>query len=106
MGGRGDFRVVLGGRLADHRPDPQPAVDALDRLELGDPVEVDQALEAGETQRQHRHQALTAGEHLGVVAVAVEELDVVGERAGRLVRERCGFHDRRKVRPECPVTGA
>ena len=42
----------------------------LDAPQLVDPVDVDEVLEPGEAQRQHRHEALTAGEHLGVVAVA------------------------------------
>ena len=79
-------------RWRGHRPDRERAVRALDAAQLGDPVEVDEVLEAGEPQRQHRHQALPAGEHLGLVAVLGEQRDDVGERLRRVVLERCGLH--------------
>ena len=97
-GGGRDVVVALGRRLANHRSHPEVVVRALDGAELGDPVEVDQALEAREAQREHRHEALPAGEHLGVVAMAGEQLDGLGERVRRLVGERRRLHRR--------VTGA
>ncbi len=66
--------------------------DARDAAQVVDPVEVDDVLEAGEPQRQHRHQALSTGEHLGLVAVLGEQRGDVGERLGRVVLERCGLH--------------
>ena len=83
--------VVLGLGLAGHRPDREGPVRALDAAQLVDPVEVDDVLEAGEAQRQHRHEALAAGEHLGVVAVLGEQRRDVGDRLGRVVLERAGF---------------
>ena len=57
-----------------------------------DPVEVDDVLEAREPHVEHGDEALTAGEHLGVVAVLGEERGDVGDRLGRVVLELCGFH--------------
>ena len=42
--------------------------------------------------REHRHQALPTGEHLGLVAVLGEQRGDVAERLGRVVLERCGLH--------------
>src|SRR5262249_37155633 len=63
-----------------------------DALQVGDAVEVDEVVEAGEAQRQHRDQALAAGERLGVAAVLLQQADGIGRRLGRVVFERRRFH--------------
>ena len=72
--------------------DPQRAVATLDALELGDAPDVDEVLEDREAQRQHRDEALTAGEHLRVVAELGEEVHGVGGRVRGVVLERRGLH--------------
>ena len=60
---------------------------------LGDPVEVDEVLEPVEAQRQHRHQALAAGEHgWRLAAVLGEQRDRAVDRVGRRVLERRQLH--------------
>ena len=63
----------LGGAFDDplrrHRLDREAAVLPLDAAELADAVQVDDVREAGETQREHRHEALPAGQRFRVVAV-------------------------------------
>ena len=85
--------VALDRALAGHRRRSRasPFV-ALDAGELGDPVEVDEVLEPGQPQREHRHEALAAGQHLGLVAVLGEQRDGVGDRLGRVVLERRRLH--------------
>ena len=84
----GDRRVTLDRRLASDRADRDLAVLALDAVELGDAVHVDQMREARQPQCQHRHEALAAGEHLGVVAVLTQESDDIAGGLGRVVLER------------------
>jgi hypothetical protein len=50
--------------------------------QLVDAREVDEVLEAREPQREHRHEALPAGEHLRVVAVLAEQRDDLGHDSG------------------------
>ena len=85
-------RVVLDRALRRHRLDRERAVRTGDPAQVVDPVEVDDVLEAREPQRQHRHQALPAGQHLGLVAVLGEQRGDVGDRLRRVVLERCGLH--------------
>ena len=84
--------VVLDRALRRHRLDRECAVRTRDAAEVVDPVEVDDVLEAREPQRQHRHEALTARQHLGLVAVLREQRDDVGDRFRCVVLERCGLH--------------
>ena len=49
-------------------------------------------LEAGQAEREHRDEALAAGERLDLVAVLGEERDDVADGLGRVVFERCGLH--------------
>ena len=73
-------------------PDLHVAVDPCDALQLGDTVEVDEVRETGEAERQQRHQALTAGEDLGLVAVVGEQADGLGDGLRRVVLERRWLH--------------
>ena len=82
----------LDGRLRGAGADPQRAVAALDALQLGDAPDVDEVLEDRQAQREHRDQALAAGQHLRAVAELGEQLRGVGGRARRVVLERRGLH--------------
>ena len=66
---------------------------AFDAAQPVNPVEVDEMTEAREAQREHRDEALTAGQRLGVVAVLGEQPDDVGHRLWRVVLEWCRLHD-------------
>jgi hypothetical protein len=70
------------------RADPQHALLLCERVEAGDPVDVDEYLRRGETQLEQRDQALTAGEDLGILAVLAQQLDGLFERAGSDIVER------------------
>ena len=56
-----------------------------------DLVDVDQALRTGEPEVQQRDEALSAGEHLGLVAVLGEQRERVLERGGDDIFEGAGF---------------
>ena len=62
------------------RADPQRAVATLDAPQLGDAADVDEVFEHGEAQREHRHEALAAGEHLRLVAELGEEVHRIRQR--------------------------
>ena len=55
-------------------------------------AQVDQQLRRGDAERQHRHQALAAGDHLGVAVLRGEQLHGFGERGRAGVVERRQFH--------------
>ena len=82
---RGSCSATACGVAAAIRSEPFAPGDA---LQLPDPGDVDEVLEPGEAQGEHRHEALTAREHLGVVAVLAQQRDHVGHRLGRVIVER------------------
>ena len=88
-----DHRVVLGHRLRGRRRDPQRPVPPSDALQLPDPGDVDEVLEPRQAQSEHRHEALTARQHLGVIAVLAQQRHHLGHRLGRVIIERGGFHE-------------
>jgi hypothetical protein len=55
-------------------------------------VGIAEVLEPGEAQRQHRDQALAAGQDLGVVTVLAQQRHEIGDRLGRVVLERGRLH--------------
>ncbi len=69
------------------------AVRALDTGELVDPVQVDQVLEPGQAQCEHRHEALPTREHLALVGVLGEQPERLRDRRRRVVLERRRLHD-------------
>ena len=64
-------------------------VAQLDVLEFVDPGDVDEVLEVRQPHREHRHQALSAGQDLGVLAVLAQHLHGLGDGVGAVVGE-CG----------------
>ncbi len=71
------------------------AVATLDALELVEPADVDQVLEDGEAQREHRHEALATGEDFGAVAQLRQQLGRGGGALRSVVLERRRLHGRR-----------
>jgi len=65
--GGGDDGVALDGGVRGGRLHDERAVDALDPAQLGDAPDVDEVVEAGQAQGEHRHQALAPCDHLGPV---------------------------------------
>ncbi len=88
----GHLRAVLDGGLGGAGPDPHRAVAALDAGELGQPGDVHQVLEGGQAQGQHGHQALTAGQQLGLVTQRGQQLGGVGDGVGPVVGEGSRLH--------------
>ena len=81
--------VVLDARFGGGRTDPQGAVSMFDALQLADPSDIDEMVDVREPQREHRHEALPAGEHLGLLAELGEELDgLVSGRRSVVVERR------------------
>ncbi len=80
--GRRHLGAGLDRRLRRAGADPQGAVTTLDALQLADAPDVDEVLEDGEAERQHRDEALAAREHLRPVAELGEEGHRVGGRVG------------------------
>ncbi len=74
-------RRVLGFRLGDGGADDQRPVVPLDPPELGDARDVHQHARPGQPEVEHRDQALTSRQHLGLVAV-------LGQHRERLVDGR------------------
>ena len=57
-----------------------------------DAVDVDDVLDLGEPEVQHRHQALAAGQHLRLVAELLQQRERLVEVARRVVGEPSGLH--------------
>ena len=64
----------------------------VDALHLGEPRDVDEVVEEGEPQRQHRHQALTAGQQLGLVTELPEQPGRLGDAVRAVVIEGRRLH--------------
>ena len=62
------------------------------RLQLVNAADVDQDSWRDEPQIHHRHQALAAGDNLGVLAMVNEHFDSFGKRAGTRVIHRRSLH--------------
>ena len=79
--------------LARHRADAQAAVAVDgDAVQAGNAVHVHDHRRPGQAQAHERHQALSAGKDLAVVAVLVQQARRLVEGSGTIVGERCGFH--------------
>ena len=88
-----DLRIALHHALAGRRPAPRACRSpARSPASSADAVHVDEVLEVREAQRQHRHEALPAGQHLGVVAVLGEQRADLVDRLRRVVLERRRLH--------------
>jgi hypothetical protein len=102
----GNGGVVFGRRLAHKRAHAHVSVVAFDRVETGDPVEVDEVPEGRESQRHHRDQALPAGQHLGLVAVLAEQRDRFAHARRRVVLESSWLHTTSRVPDGDRLTGS
>ena len=84
----GEERGALEVGVPAQRADVQGAV-GVDPVvgEVGQVVDVDEQLGRGEAELQQRHQALAAGQHLGLAVALVEQRDRLVEAARGLVAE-------------------
>ena len=78
--------------LPRHRAEADLAVLLADVGERRDPVQVDERGGPRQAEVQQRHQALAAGQHLGVAAVAAQRRERLVEARGRVVLELGRFH--------------
>ena len=78
--------------LRRHRADADVAVVVADVVEVVDAAEVDQVPRAREAHVDHRHQALAAGEHLGLVGAGREELHRLVNAVWIDVLKTCRLH--------------
>ena len=85
-------RVVLDVAPAHHGAEPHAVGGDPDLAQFVQLAQIDQQLRRGEAERQHRHQALPAGDHLGLAVVRGEQLDGFGERGRTGIIERRQFH--------------
>ena len=83
---RGDVGV------ADERADPEVPVGPLERVEPGDPVDVDELRRRGEARLHHRDEALAAGEEADVFASLTFRRDRLFDGVGGDVIERGREH--------------
>src|SRR5207253_6846230 len=74
------------------RADPEPPVRLAERVEPGDPVDVDDGPRRREAELHQRDQALSAGQDLPLVAEPFEDRQRLVERVGREVFEAGGVH--------------
>ena len=89
----GETGVALNRPLARHRADADAAIAiGVNAVQTGNAVHVHDHRRTGQTQAHERHQALSAGEDLAVVAVLVEQMDCLVQGFRTVVAERCGFH--------------
>src|ERR671924_84139 len=78
--------------VAHERPDSQFALLLRQPVQPRQAVDVHEHPRRGETELHERDQALPAGEHLGLVAIAVQGGERLVERRRRLVFEPAGIH--------------
>ncbi len=83
-----------------------PTRRAVDPVEPGDAVDVDEHGRADEPHVQQRHEALPAGEHLRLVAVLGQQRDRLLDGLGTLVAERRGLHGRISSHTRAGVSGS
>ena len=86
-------RRSLDRPLGRHGADGEPAVRLADVVEVGDPAEVEQQLRTREPHVEQRHQALAAGQDLGLARrVAASSETRLGHRVGGGVFEGRRLH--------------
>src|SRR5258706_14202393 len=96
---------MLEVRVTGHRADHEAPILAFDVAERIDPVDVDQARRPRKPEVHERHQALTAREHLAVVAMASQQIErlLLGLRV--VVLEPCRLHARASSTTRCGLRG-
>jgi len=82
---RDDGGVVL--QIALPRERAEVAVLLADVRQVSDLADADQDLGRGQARLHRRDQTLAAGQKLGLIRVAAEDLDGLGDRPGREVGE-------------------
>ena len=91
LGQHGQVLLDLGGVLdldvARQRPHPELAVLEVDEAQLFDRVDVDQRRRLRQPQAHERDQAVPSRQHLGVLAVLLQQGDRLLDRAGPGVLE-------------------
>ena len=97
--GLGQQRQVLGHQgmgqhlgVARQGTNAQCVAVLLDLVQTRDAVDVDNPGRFEQSKRQHRHQALPAREHVGLVAVGGQGVQSFVKRAWAQVIEGSGFH--------------
>ncbi len=95
QGHGGGQRIALDAALTHGGADVQLVPAPFEAAELVQRRDVDERPRPAQAHREHRHEGLAAGEHLGVARG--EGLDGVGDRARAVVGERCGLHVQRPV---------
>ena len=73
-------RVVEDVAPAHHGAEGDAVIRDLDLPQLGKLAQIDQQRRRSDAKRQHRHQALAAGQRLGFAVMGRQECDRVGER--------------------------
>jgi hypothetical protein len=94
--------VLLEPGVPDERTDAHRGVGDVHGIQPRHAVDVDEVARVGQAHRQHRDQALAAGEDLAVVADLAEHGDGLVDGRGGVVHERSGFH---LVDPACRGVG-
>ena len=79
-------------RLAGPAADLQVSAFFLDVFESGNPSDVDQMSHGREPQLEQRQQALSTRQHLGIVAVLLEQANRLGQRRRGVIIERRRDH--------------
>jgi hypothetical protein len=82
----------LDGALARHGAEPHLPVGFRDVRERRDAVEIDEGGGAAQAEVQQGHQALAAGENLGIPAVTLEQPERVVDALRRVVVEFRWLH--------------
>ena len=85
-------RVVLDVEPAHHGAEPHAGVGDLDPPQLGELAEIDDERGRGDAERHHRHQALAAGEYLGVAVARPEQRHRLAKRRRAGIVEGGEFH--------------
>ncbi len=86
---------AFAGLVPDERADPQAVALVTELVEPRYTVDVDDDARRGEAKLHQRDQALTPGQDLRLVPVAVEQRERLFERCRRNVVEAGGIHERR-----------
>ena len=73
-------RVVEDVAPAHHGAERDAVIRDLDLPQLGELAQIDQQRRRGDAERQHRHQALAAGQRLGLAVVRGEQRNRFGDR--------------------------
>ena len=92
MGGR-QTRVVLDVAPAHHGAEPHTVGGYLDLLELRQLAQVDEQRRRDHAEREHRHQALAAGDRPRIPAAGSKQRDRFGKARRAGVFERRQLHD-------------